>query len=381
MLFETAPTVVFASNYFNHHQSSFCQSMYERLGDKFTFVQTQEVEEERKRLGWGEGVLPLFVKKSYDSDSAELECKTLIDNADIVIIGSAQNHFVENRIKSGKLVLRYSERQLKKGLELWKYPYRYFKWHKQNPKHANIYLLCASAYTASDYAKFGLFKNRCYKWGYFPQVRKYNDMNELIKSKRPASILWVARLIDWKHPELPILVARRLKSENYSFKMSLIGNGVLEEKIQNMIKEFSLEDCVQMLGSMKPNQVREHMERSQIFLFTSDRNEGWGAVLNEAMNSACGVIASGAIGSVPYLINNTENGLIYQDGNFDDLYFNVKRLLDDPDMAARMGQAAYETMITEWNAETAAERLLDLIKDLQKEEKSTRYLKGPCSKA
>lgn len=381
MLFETAPTVVFASNYFNHHQSSFCQSMYERLGDKFTFVQTQEVEEERKRLGWGEGVLPLFVKKSYDSDSAELECKTLIDNADIVIIGSAQNHFVENRIKSGKLVLRYSERQLKKGLELWKYPYRYFKWHKQNPKHANIYLLCASAYTASDYAKFGLFKNRCYKWGYFPQVRKYNDMNELIKSKRPASILWVARHIDWKHPELPILVARRLKSENYSFKMSLIGNGVLEEKIQNMIKEFSLEDCVQMLGSMKPNQVREHMERSQIFLFTSDRNEGWGAVLNEAMNSACGVIASGAIGSVPYLINNTENGLIYQDGNFDDLYFNVKRLLDDPDMAARMGQAAYETMITEWNAETAAERLLDLIKDLQKEEKSTRYLKGPCSKA
>ena len=37
-----------------------------------------------------------------------------------------------------------------------------------------------------------------------------------------------------------------------------------------------------MLGSMTPEQVREHMEESILFLFTSDFGEGWGAVLNEA---------------------------------------------------------------------------------------------------
>ena len=35
------------------------------------------------------------------------------------------------------------------------------------------------------------------------------------------------------------------------------------------------------------------MEKADIFLFTSDRREGWGAVANEAMNSACALVVSG----------------------------------------------------------------------------------------
>ena len=79
-----------------------------------------------------------------------------------------------------------------------------------------------------------------------------------------------------------------------------------------MIREKKLEDCVHMLGAMSPDEVRKHMEQANIFLFTSDRNEGWGAVLNEAMNSGCAVVASHAIGSVPYLIKNGNNGYIYE---------------------------------------------------------------------
>ena len=94
-----------------------------------------------------------------------------------------------------------------------------------------------------------------------------------------------------------------------------------------MIKKYHLQNCVSLCGSLSPEKVREYMVKSQIFLFTSDYNEGWGAVLNEAMNSACAVIASHAIGSVPFLINNKKNGLIYQNGQMEDLYRKVKVLL------------------------------------------------------
>ena len=373
--------IVFLSNYYNHHQAPFCEAMYEHLGNDFSFIQTEEMEAERSHMGWGEDKIPSFVKKNYGSPSAETECHQLIENADVVIIGSAPNDLVKNRIKTGRLVIRYSERQLKKGLELWKYPYRYLKWHKRNPRKANIYMLCASAYAASDYAKFGLFKNRCYKWGYFPAAKRYQNIDQLIEPKHPASLLWVARLIDWKHPELPILVAKRLSDENYSFDMKLIGTGILQEKIQNMIRDFDLENRVHMLGSMKPTQVREHMEQSQIFLFTSDRNEGCGAVLNEAMNSGCAVIANRDIGSVPYLLENGKNGIIYDNGDFESLYSHVKSLLDTPQKAACLGKNAYDTIVDEWNADVAAERLLYLIEDLQKNRTSARYSKGPCSKS
>lgn len=212
-------------------------------------------------------------------------------------------------------------------------------------------------------------------------MKQYTDIHEIIAAKKPNSILWVARLIDLKHPELPVLVAKRLKDMGYVFEMNIIGNGVLEDELREMIQHLGLTDCVKMLGAMKPWQVRKYMEQSRIFLFTSDRNEGWGAVLNESMNSGCAVVASNAIGAAPYLIRNGDNGFLYKDGDFEDLFSRTAYLLNDPQAAAQLGKKAYETIICQWNAGNAAERLLLLIEDLQKNKNSCRYSQGPCSKA
>ena len=372
--------IVFLSNYYNHHQASFCNAMHERLCDSFRFIQTMEMESERKNMGWGEENEPVFLRKIYRSAEERAECLSLIADADVVITGSAPESFLRDRIKRGKAVVRYSERLLKDKNPL-RFVYWYLRAVLQNPKGANVYLLCSSAFTAPDYAKFGLFGGRCYKWGYFPEVKRYDNIDGLIGKKKKASILWVARFIKLKHPELPLAVAKRLRDEGYSFELNLIGSGVLEGEIRSTIKKYDLADHVNLLGTMKPWQVREHMEEAQIFLFTSDRHEGWGAVLNESMNSGCSVVASDAIGSAPYLISDGENGFTFADGDADDLYLKVKRLIDDDELCSRIGRAAYETMATEWNAEEATERLLCLLDDLMKDQKCDRFPKGPCSRA
>ena len=115
---------------------------------------------------------------------------------------------------------------------------------------------------------------------------------------------------------------------------------------------------------------------------TSDRQEGWGAVLNEAMNSGCAVVASHSAGSTHYLIKHKENGLIYTSGNIDDLYNKVKYLLNDPAEQKKLGASAYNTITDEWNAQTAAQRLVRLFKAVLDGEKSPDlYPSGPCSKA
>ena len=81
--------------------------------------------------------------------------------------------------------------------------------------------------------------------------------------------------------------------------------------MQEKIKKEKLDDCVHMLGSMSPEQVRLYMEQSQMFLFTSDRYEGWGAVLNEAMNSGCAVVASHIIGSAPSFVTSDCSHIVY----------------------------------------------------------------------
>ena len=82
------------------------------------------------------------------------------------------------------------------------------------------------------------------------------------------------------------------------------------------------------------------------------------------------------------MIRDGKNGFIYQSGNTDMLYERIKFLLDHPEEQQRSGKEAYATIVNEWNAEVAAERLIQLSKWILAGKKSPDlYESGPCSKA
>lgn len=372
--------LIFLSNFYNHHQASLCSALASQDGVDFCFIACEEISEERRKM-WGElKDLPEFVFTPKSKEDWAAVSRSIL-SADALIVGSAPQFLLYERLKAGKLILRYQERPLKNGVEPLKLLPRMLKWRRMNPPSKPVYLLCASAYTAGDYAKMGLFRRKSYKWGYFPKTLVY-DCKRLISQKEPRSILWAGRFLDWKHPDDAVRVAARLRDDWHSFKLRIAGSGALENQLRDMISELKLEDHVELLGSLKPEQVRREMERSSIFLFTSDRHEGWGAVLNEAMNSGCAVIASDAAGSTPFLVDDGVNGLIYNSGNTGELYDKLSWLLEQPSEQERLGMAAYETMTSTWNADVAAERLHELIKAILSGDSSPDiYLKGPCSRA
>ena len=373
--------IVFVSNFFNHHQKYICEALHRITGGNFIFIETKAMSEERIALGYAMNEKPSYVVTLTDPKKHRMLAQ-YTQNADVLIYGSAEL-FSEKYFRSSKaLCFRYAERPLKRGIQIHKYPYRYIMWHRRNPKRKNIFVLCASAYTASDYAKFGLFKKHTYKWGYFPETKKYDDFSKLLSEKKRHEILWCGRFLDWKNPEDAIRIAIRLKNDGYHFVLNIIGNGILEARMREMIEKNNLTECVHLLGSMKPEKVREHMESAGIYLFTSNFREGWGAVLNESMNSGCAVVASDAVGSVPFLLKSNENGYIYESENINDLYEKVKYLLDHPEEQVRVGRNAYQTIIDTWNSEKAAERLVELSEHLLNGESyPLLYEDGPCSYA
>ena len=149
-----------------------------------------------------------------------------------------------------------------------------------------------------------------------------------------------------------------------------------------MSEAMSLGSCVEFTGALPTEQVRAEMENAQIFLFTSDRGEGWGVVLNEAMNSGCAVVAGEKIGAVPYLLEHGRNGLMFRDRNIDDLTEKVAGLLREPERASMFGRNAYDTVTCEWDAGTAAVRFVKLYEALRDSDGSVRlWDEGPCSVA
>lgn len=372
--------VVFVSNYFNHHQKDFCDAM-ERNVEKFIFVSTSEMREERKNMGYILEI-PKYVLCAYESESNWEKSVNIINTAEIVIVGSAPEKLLRKRVLSKKIIFRYLERPIRREISVIDYLFLYVKGHIKYPNHKNTRLLCASAFTYSDFQRLGLFRNRAYKWGYYPTMIEYSDIQKIISNKNKTSILWCGRFLKLKNPEHVIKLASLLQKNNYNFEIKFIGSGEEEELLIKRVLDEQLENCISFLGTMKPKEVRKHMEESGIFLFTSNKEEGWGAVLNEAMNSGCAVVASHEIGAVPYLIDDNKNGMIYESGNIDMLFQKVRLLLDHPQKQREIGEAAYYTIVDEWNGNIAAKRFCKLAEQiLNNNLEYNMYENGPCSRA
>lgn len=360
--------IAFVSNYINHHQIPFCNAMQRLLEGGFTFVQTETMEEQRVQMGWHAAQRPAYVRCFYEEPEG---CRQLILDCDVVLFGGTDDEsYIQERLEAGKTVIRISERLYKTGQ--WKAvsPRGLRKKYHDHTRYrkAPVYLLCAGAYVASDFSIIRAYPGKMYCWGYFPETKHY-DVDMLLRQKGYGEraipyLLWAARMIDWKHPELPVETARFLKEKGLIFHLDIIGDGELRPQIQALAESYGLGDCVSFLGYQPPEEVRLHMEQADIFLFTSDRQEGWGAVANEAMNSACALVADHMIGAVPYLVKDGENGLIYQDGRTDQLFAAAERLVRDRAFCRELGKAAYRRITGVWNAENAAERLLELIEAL-----------------
>jgi len=194
------------------------------------------------------------------------------------------------------------------------------------------------------------------------------------------SLLWAARFMKLKHPEMFLKCCLRLKKDGIPFTANIIGSGSEEKRMRRFVEKHGLTDDVHFLGFIPPDEVREEMEKADIFMFNSDYRDGWGAVINEAMNSGCAVITSHAPGAGPFLIRQGINGLIYKNNSFKDLYQNLRKVTDDAEYRKKMGIAAYQTMAEIWNAENAANNLLMLMDALEKGQ-TPDIPTGPCSVA
>ena len=371
--------IVLVSNYFNHHQKPFCEELYKRAGVEFSFIATGVMRQERKKLGYAQNDIPEYVLDAHEDTEKQQRARRMINAADVVIAGAAPEELLSERLRAGKLIFRYTERPFKKEISPARRAYHAVRFRCRDRGDRNVYLLCAGAYAAEDFASMGMYRGHMFRWGYFPEVREY-DPEHLLEDKKQNTILWCGRFLDWKHPDDAIEVARKLRDNGYVFHLNMIGTGTMEAELKQLVEDYDLAGCVHFLGSMPPDRVRFYMEEAGIFLLTSDRQEGWGAVLNEAMNSACAVAAGDCVGAASFLIKDGVNGLVYPSTDTDTLYDRVRALLRDPAEQKRLGYSAYQTILSLWNHKTAAERLLELSNRLLAGETDLRlFPDGPGS--
>lgn len=374
--------VLYVSSVLNHHQIEFCDEMYRLHGNDFHFVTTMEIEEQRVRLGYKLYERPYNIKMHL-SEENKRKVEELFFSDDVVILDVFMEEWLQKRLKENKLTFLYKERLFKAKPSIYWFLRCFLFVQREYRKFWNgpLYMLGASAATVDDFALLRFPRNHVFTWGYFPPFHELQKEEITAKKKNDClQLLWAGRLIDWKHPEYVLSAAVALKKKHIRFHLNIIGNGELEALLQKRIHELDLEQEVSLLGSMPPTSVREYMERANIYLFTSNRAEGFGAVLTEAMNSACAVIASATAGGTGLLIHDGENGRIYQRDSEDELVRIALELAGDPERIQSLGWSAYETIRDVQNAKTAASRFSEVAKCLLTGAEVQQYSDGPMKR-
>ncbi len=354
--------IVFLTNYFNDHLKEFSDGLFRIYKSDFIFLETGDTDNhyEKSRIPIHK---PEYVS-SYSNKNSYL-----VNEADVVIFGSSPYGIISKRIKEDrKLSFLYQERPLKKGCEPVKFLFRLFKWRSRYARKKNCYILCASSFTSKDYSKFGLFKGKCLRFGYFPNRYKGElNLNKTIDS------IFVARLVELKHPEVFVRLCQAAVKDFSSFTACIVGDGPLNYAIKQALISNKIDKNVLMLGYKDNNEVIDIMKQSKTLIFCSDSREGWGAVINEAMSCGCVPFVSTHIGSAEFLIDNGKNG--YTFNSFNELKQKFIGFLKS-DNVGNISAQARNAIDSEWNGSVAAQRFADL---LESGHPFNKYLSGPMS--
>lgn len=377
--------LVFFSNYLNHHQVPLADAFFEILGDSYAFVATMPVDVEHLKGGKDYSSRLFCVVASKDV-AARQHAMELARTAEVCVFGADSLEYAIERAKQPNcgLSFEFGERWLKRGwinvlsphLQKWWWSYqRYFR-------NKPFYKLNASGFAAKDHQKLHTYQGRCYRWGYFTAIDEKKTVEASLNvstSRNAPTFMWCARFLKLKHPELPVLMAERLKLKGYDFSLDFYGSGDEEEPTKNLVVARGLNSIIRFHGALPNSEVLEKMSRHDIFLFTSDSNEGWGAVANESMSQGCVLVGSDAIGSIPFLVKHRQNGLVFRSCQVDSLVEEAEWLITHPQEMRRMQRAAVSTMQEIWSPRNAARQFLQLVGDLENGRECS-VMEGPGSK-
>jgi glycosyltransferase involved in cell wall biosynthesis len=156
---------------------------------------------------------------------------------------------------------------------------------------------------------------------YFPYHQRQLN-KEKFGFKNTLILLCLARFENIKRHDIIINALSNLK--NVDFILFLAGEGVLFEKVKNMVINRNLTDKVKFVGHVDP---REILSFSDIILLTSDQ-EGFPMSIIEAMSSGVVPIRTNSEGAYDQIIDGF-NGFLINKGSSEQLTIVLKKIVED----------------------------------------------------
>jgi 1,2-diacylglycerol 3-alpha-glucosyltransferase len=178
-------------------------------------------------------------------------------------------------------------------------------------------------------------------------------------------ILYLARLIDEKHPLEMLDIFEELHRKDPSYHMISIGTGELQGQFEQKIDELGLKDAVLRIESIPNSEVWKYYCMADVMV-NLNRVEIFGMAILEAMYYGCPVVARRAPGP-EYILTDDVDG--YLCDNSEEIMARVNMLCDDKATRSRITAGAKSRIMKDFVWQSTAQIMLDVITEKQSKNK------------
>jgi len=190
-------------------------------------------------------------------------------------------------------------------------------------------------------------------------LERYRRKPENSERRQGLTMGFVARLVEVKGV-LDLLEAAALVVARFPrARLVLVGDGPLREAVLERIETLGLNPHVELLGRLED--PAPALQGFDLFVLPS-HNEGMGRAVVEAMAAGLPVVAT-CVGGLPDVVVDGETGLLVPPRDPGALAEALMRLLEDPGLRTRMGQAG-QARAEEFSDQVMFERLETLYSEI-----------------
>jgi glycosyltransferase involved in cell wall biosynthesis len=197
------------------------------------------------------------------------------------------------------------------------------------------------------------------------------EIAELRKRFGSRIILGVGRLVYYKGFEYMIEAMRTVEGH-----LIIAGNGPMRESLQALIEKLGLSAKVSLLGSVSESQLKACYQVADVFVLPSVENsEAFGIVQIEAMAANTPVINTWLDSGVPYISLDGQTGITVAPRDSAALAGAANRLLGDPVLRAKYGEAARERANTVFSIQSMTNATIEAYREalgIQKQSTAAR---------
>jgi glycosyltransferase involved in cell wall biosynthesis len=185
-------------------------------------------------------------------------------------------------------------------------------------------------------------------------------------NEREPKVIYIGRLGDYKG--VHILIEAWLRWGVSAPLLEIIGEGPERKRLESMANGSGVESRIRFTGQLDSNETQQRLALSRLLVLPSLCFEGFPMVIGEAF--ALGVpVAGSRLGSIPCIVNDGGNGVLFAANDAGTLLAAVKALWEQSGTLETMGRAARESFDLNYTSETNYRQLMAIYKQAREHRK------------